>query len=56
MVDHAFSAEARAEIFATTVRKLHPDARRLLVPWGAWSKAASAHTILREIAVGDISY
>ncbi len=56
LVDDAFSAEARAEIFAT-VRKLHPDARRaLLVPWGAWSNAASAHTILRGIAVGDISY
>ena len=56
LVDDAFSAEARAQIFAT-VRKLHPDARRaLLVPWGAWSKPASAHTILRGIAVGDISY
>ncbi|HEU5487015.1 MAG TPA: FAD-dependent oxidoreductase [Microlunatus sp.] len=56
LVDDSFPAESRAEIFATA-RTLHPIARRaLLVPWGAWSRKSSAHTILRGIAVGDFGY
>ena len=56
LVDDGFTEEQRSEVFATA-RTLHPDARRaLLVPWGAWAKRESAHTILQGIALGDFSY
>jgi thioredoxin reductase (NADPH) len=56
LVDDGFTAEQRSHVFATA-RTLHPDARRaLLVPWGAWAKQESAHTILLGIALGDFSY
>jgi thioredoxin reductase (NADPH) len=56
LVDDTFSDEERAQVFATA-RSLHPDARRaLLVPWGAWAHDESARSILRSMAVGDISY
>ena len=56
LVDDGFTEEQRSHVFATA-RTLHPDARRaLLVPWGAWAKQESAHTILHGIALGDFSY
>jgi thioredoxin reductase (NADPH) len=45
-----------AELLAQ-VRSMHPDARRaLLVDWGAWGEPATAATILRAMALGDINY
>jgi thioredoxin reductase (NADPH) len=56
LVDEKFSDDARSEIFATA-RSLHPNARRaLLVAWGAWAYPETAQTILRSMAIGDISY
>jgi thioredoxin reductase (NADPH) len=56
LVDEKFPDDARSEIFATA-RSLHPNARRaLLVAWGAWAHPETAQTILRSMAIGDISY
>ena len=56
LVDHAIPARARDELL-TTVRTLHPDARRaLLVEWGAWGDREVAAAILQAVAVGQISY
>ncbi len=56
LVDRALPDEARTRLLART-RAQHPDARRaLLVEWGAWADRTAASTILRSMAVGDISY
>jgi thioredoxin reductase (NADPH) len=56
LVDAALPSEERAQVLGAA-RDLHPDARRaLLVEWGAWADRGIAETILRSVAVGDISY
>ena len=43
--------------FFAKVRALHPEAKRvLLVEWGAWADRATADTIHRLMAVGQIDY
>jgi thioredoxin reductase (NADPH) len=43
--------------FFAKVRALHPEAKRvLLVEWGAWADRATADTIHRLMAVGEIDY
>ncbi|HEU4544045.1 MAG TPA: FAD-dependent oxidoreductase [Jiangellaceae bacterium] len=43
--------------FFRRVRALHPEAKRvLLVEWGAWADRATADTIHRLMAVGEIDY
>jgi thioredoxin reductase (NADPH) len=56
LVDYALEEEPRGEVLAR-LRRDHPDARRaMLVDWGSWADRDAARTILRAMAVGDISY
>ncbi len=56
LVDHALPAEERDDLLGV-LRSDHPDARRaMLVDWGSWADRDVASSVLRAMAVGDISY
>ncbi len=56
LVDHALPAEERDDLLGA-LRSDHPDARRaMLVDWGSWADRDVASSVLRAMAVGDISY
>lgn len=56
LVDSGCPQEEVVGLLSAT-RATFPDARRvLLIPWGGWAQRATADTILRGMAVGEIDY
>jgi thioredoxin reductase (NADPH) len=54
LVDDSLPEDERAAVLGTA-RRLHPEARRLLlVPWGSWADPRVATTILQGMAIGDV--
>jgi thioredoxin reductase (NADPH) len=54
LVDGGLPEPDRTAVLGTA-RRLHPEARRLLlISWGAWADPTVASLILRSMAIGDI--